>query len=444
MPDEDEHPVRPLSGGWNRGIASSEASSSASGPRRSARLTSGSASSSVEPLDEVEKPRRRLRRRGPIVRTSSEEDVASQGGISRLSGNSKYAKIFEEAGFESISWRRDKGRIAKEFAPIAQLAENIPHELYDQLNSLPPSARRAGNMQVLVFEAEIRANTAEDEPNAPPIRIINDVDDEPTPPLEFFYSNLMWHGKGVPKPDYDALQGCSCSGPCEPSSCACARKHKDYCKGTPSFMYDKKGKVRAIDDELPIFECNMNCGCSDDCPNRVVQHGRQHEIMIKKTPNKGWGIFAGSKKIPAHTYIGVYAGEYLMDADGEARGKIYNKFGRTYLFDVDFWHVKKKTGHEDVRYCIDAYHAGNNHSCDPNCAIVAVYINEANVEKPLLAIFTKREIDPGQELCFSYMGNVDDSDIESDSDDSDDDTFGGGVYVKCQCGAANCCGKMWK
>lgn len=185
-----------------------------------------------------------------------------------MSRNNKYAQIFEEAGFGSISWRRDKYCIAKEFAPVTQLAENIPHDLHDRLNSLPPSARRAGNMQVLIFEAEIRANTAEDEPNAPPIRIVNNVDDEPTPPLEFYYSNLMWHGKGVPKPDYSALQGCGCIGQCEPSSktCACVKKHKSYWEGS-GFMYDKKGRVK--DHEHPIFECNMNCGCSDDCPNRV-------------------------------------------------------------------------------------------------------------------------------------------------------------------------------
>ncbi|TFK90557.1 SET domain-containing protein, partial [Polyporus arcularius HHB13444] len=419
-----------------------------SGPRRSARLSSSSASSSVEPQEEFEEPRRRFRRRDPIVRSPSEEDVASQGGISR---NSKYAQAFEEAGFGSISWRKDKRRIAKEFAPITQLAEDIPHDLHDRLNSLPPSARRAGNMQVLIFEAEIRANTAEDEPNAPPIRIINEVDDEPTPPLEFYYSNLMWHGKGVPKPDYDALQGCGCNGPCDPLSktCACVRRQKSFLDGPSSgFLYDKKGKLKLHD--YPIFECNMNCGCSDDCPNRVVQHGRQYEIVIQKTPNKGWGIFAGTKKIPANTYIGVYAGEYLMDADGEARGKIYNKFGRTYLFDVDFYHVKKHTGRKEVRYCIDAYHAGNNHSCDPNCGINAVYLNEANIEKPLLAIFTKRDIEPHEELCFSYMGPIDgEAESSSDSeDDGDDDTApkirNGAVYVECQCGASNCCGKMWK
>lgn len=51
-----------------------------------------------------------------------------------------------------------------------------------------------------------------------------------------------------------------------------------------------------------------------------------------------------------------------------------------------------------------------NHSCDPNCNIVACYINDQDVEKPLLAIFTNREVKPGEELCFSYYGSPDDDD----------------------------------
>ncbi len=63
-----------------------------------------------------------------------------------------------------------------------------------------------------------------------------------------------------------------------------------------------------------------------------------------------------------------------------------------------------------------------NHSCDPNCGINAVYLNEANIEKPLLAIFTKRDIEPHEELCFSYMGPIDgEAESSSDSDDDDDD-----------------------
>ncbi|CDO69199.1 hypothetical protein BN946_scf185042.g101 [Trametes cinnabarina] len=421
-------------GRHTRSQATSDASSEASGPRRSARLTSNSASSSVEP---AELPVSRSRRYRPYVRTHSDERVASQGEITRQPSHS-FIEVFSNAGFEAISWQKDRKRIATEFAPVMQLAKDIPHDLHDRLNSLSLAARQAGSMQVLVFEAEIQANTAQDEPDAPPIYIVNEVDDEPTPPLEFYYSNLMWHGEGVPKPDHDNLQGCDCVGPCDPTSktCACVQRQRKYWDGGSSgFIYDRKGKLRQ--HEYPIFECNMNCSCSEDCMNRVVQLGRQFEIAICKTLNKGWGVFAGTKKIPANSYVGIYAGEYLTDHEGEVRGT-------TYLFDLDFWFLNEEGMDRKVKYCIDAYHAGNftrylNHSCEPNCVINACYINEANLDKPLLAIFTCRDVEPYEELCFSYYGQSDDDmgiDTKPDKGDA--------VYVTCQCGAVNCRGTMWK
>ncbi|PIL36073.1 histone methyltransferase [Ganoderma sinense ZZ0214-1] len=430
VPDEDEFPIRSIASRRTRSQASSEASF---GLRRSARLSSSSASSSMEPED---LPRPHLRRRERIaIRTSSDDDIASQGGISRF--RTRYSRAFEAAGFESLSWKKDQQRMAKEFAPVTQSAENIPHDLHDRLNALPPSARHASNLQA-IFEAEIAANTAEDEPNAPPIRVTNDVDDEPTPPMEFYYSNLMWHSTEVPRPDFDALKGCGCVGACNPNSktCTCVQRQKEQCDKLAGFLY-QKGKL--ISHEYPIFECNINCGCSDDCPNRVIQHGRRYEIAIRKTASKGWGIFAGPKKIPGMSFIGVYAGEYLTDEEGEKRGLLYNSFGRTYLFDLDFYHINKGKDNP-VKYTVDAYHAGNftrylNHSCDPNCAIVPGYINESNIDKPLLTIFTIRDVEPYEELCFDYNGA---------SDDPVDPSKDGAVYVTCQCGTTNCKGYVWK
>jgi hypothetical protein len=37
----------------------------------------------------------------------------------------------------------------------------------------------------------------------------------------------------------------------------------------------------------------------------------------------------------------------------------YNAFGRTYLFDLDFHHLKQGDENWDVKYTIDAYHSGN-------------------------------------------------------------------------------------
>jgi histone-lysine N-methyltransferase SUV39H len=52
-----------------------------------------------------------------------------------------------------------------------------------------------------------------------------------------------------------------------------------------------------------------------------------------------------------------------------------------------------------------------NHSCDPNCAISASYINEANLDKPLLALFTRRDVLPWEELSFSYTGYDSDEEV---------------------------------
>ena len=112
-----------------------------------------------------------------------------------------------------------------------------------------------------------------------------------------------------------------------------------------------------------------------------------------------------------------------------------------------------------------------NHSCDPNCILNPCYINEANIEKPLLAIFTRMDVAAGEELCFSYTGVDDDGDdvATSQSDDnnnvegdvsyfqiddsrlangitqsSTDSERSGAVYAECRCGSAKCKGKMWK
>lgn len=135
------------------------------------------------------------------------------------------------------------------------------------------------------------------------------------------------------------------------------------------------------------------------------------------------------------------------------RGIKYNKFGRTYLFDIDFHVIKQDNKDWKNMYVVDAYHAGNftrylNHSCDPNCSLNACYINEANIDKPLLAVFARRDIEPGEEICFSYSGLPhDDSDDESD-DGSDDQAPGrdadAAIFVSCRCGAARCTGVMFK
>jgi len=63
------------------------------------------------------------------------------------------------------------------------------------------------------------------------------------------------------------------------------------------------------------------------------------------------------------------------------------------------------------------------------------YINEGDLEKPLLVVFSIKDIEPGGEICFNYKGNNDD-------DDDDENERKAAIYIKCECKAWNCNGEL--
>lgn len=199
------------------------------------------------------------------------------------------------AGLPAISFQSYRIEQAKR-PPVYWRNENLPHSLEDHINALPVSIRFVRTMRQ-VFEAAIMEYTMEDEPQAPPIQVINNVDSEPTPEWEFHYSNRLYLGKNVPPPDVENLVGCDCIGPCNPKSttCACIKKQMHIVQRTDlkdewtDFVYDAKRRLKPFASGVPIFECNRNCSCDDDCRNRVVQQGRTVPVDIAKTPDKGWG-----------------------------------------------------------------------------------------------------------------------------------------------------------
>lgn len=85
-----------------------------------------------------------------------------------------------------------------------------------------------------------------------------------------------------------------------------------------------------------------------------------------------------------------------------------------------------------------------NHSCNPNSRLYPCYINEGNIQKPLLAIFSRRVIEADEEVCFNYQGSYPGDDDDDNEDEEpmtereakDRDL----IYEKCMCGAKNCTG----
>lgn len=128
---------------------------------------------------------------------------------------------------------------------------------------------------------------------------------------------------------------------------------------------------------------------------QVVQHGRKCQVNIVKTKGKGWGKnydaneslghvwllrrgfrwrqthscrdvrwnlrrgattwfrFRGARLVSFHTStIQTRAWSFYLN-------RKYNVFGRTYLFEIDGYHIQETIPGFEVSYVVDAYHAGN-------------------------------------------------------------------------------------
>ncbi|KAL1750657.1 hypothetical protein FB107DRAFT_175729, partial [Schizophyllum commune] len=218
--------------------------------------------------------------------------------------------------------------------------------------------------------------------------VVNEVDGEPHPPLQFLYSSRLWRQVGV-------------------------QWHADT---TPIIFF-----------YIPVFECHDGCRCGSSCPNRVVQEGRQVPIAIKKTLHKGWGVFNGPAILQCGQYVGTFTGELLTPEEAAARDGQPRTPGAPMV--------------------IDASRAGNftrffNHSCDANLSSIGVFSNEPNNSTPKLAFFANRDIAPGEELCIRYM-SVTSRDGAGDAAESGQDGTGdaaetGEDGTRCLCGSRNC------
>ena len=133
------------------------------------------------------------------------------------------------------------------------------------------------------------------------VYLVNHLDNE-SPPLDFRFIEKSVLGPGVERATEDVMLGCGCQKQYkQPYGCV----YLDYCtciedsavdnKGKKSFPYGaSKDNYRCLrpmylNSRNHIYECNSRCDCTENCKNRVVQHGRQVKLEIFKTKNRGWG-----------------------------------------------------------------------------------------------------------------------------------------------------------
>lgn len=101
--------------------------------------------------------------------------------------------------------------------------------------------------------------------------------------------------KGVEKVDQSFNGGCACYGTCDPKRCSCLSQEIESdnliipyrrAEDTPNLLVLTPDFLKRT---TMIYECTPQCGCDENCWNRVVQHGRTVRLEVFHTGNRGFG-----------------------------------------------------------------------------------------------------------------------------------------------------------
>ncbi|CZT01536.1 related to Histone-lysine N-methyltransferase, H3 lysine-9 specific dim-5 [Rhynchosporium agropyri] len=293
-----------------------------------------------------------------------------------------------------------------------------------------------------------------------PVSLVFDEEERRTIPEDFTFIEQNILRDGVHLAEEMFLAGCECDDDhdCMTAACYCLQDVQNDDPGAKQNAYhivgDRKGCLRGhmLSSRKPIYECHKRCGCSENCPNRVVGAGRKVNLQIFPTSDdRGWGVRT-TEDIKRGQFVGCYVGEIITSTEARRRREAGSHLTHkdVYLFALDKF---SDPDSQDPRLQGDPYEIDGeffsgptrfiNHSCDPNLRIFAVVTDHANKPFHGLAFFALRDIDKDSELTFDYTDGVSDRKDDRGLDELTDEERANIVLTRCLCGADNCRGYLF-
>ncbi|CAJ0764025.1 5367_t:CDS:10, partial [Entrophospora sp. SA101] len=162
------------------------------------------------------------------------------------------------------------------------------------------------------------------------------------------------------------------------SGCDCHSTGGGICLDTNCHCFNSGRECDPDRCRCPASKCSHEP--PENCKNMPILKGCFKHTLVGISNVSGWGLYV-MEYVNKNDYLGEYVGELISQKEAERRGRIYDKRGVSFLFNLN---------KESV---IDATRKGNkfrfiNHSSSPNTACRRIYAIQ--------------DLEPGQELFFDY------------------------------------------